>query len=117
MTQRLIEVFPFLAFRVDRDCADILLRVAFYEKGFQFHRKIYGSVEPTATFTFDELNPMQQHILQLLVAKETLWKEPPWMQSLGSLCSSKPVRMEGLAHLRLPCTFQELQAFIESSDR
>lgn len=115
--KRLIEVFPFLASRVDGDCADLLLRAAFYEKGFQFHRQIFGRNEHLLSLTFDALDPMQQQILRLIAAKEPLWQEPPWPQLPGLPHRSRPVRMEALAHLGLPSTLQELQAYIASADR
>ncbi len=112
---RLLDAFPLLDEHVASDCADLLLRVAFYEKGFQYYAWV-GSI-PLVTCTFQNLDPMQQRILQLLAAKEMLWQEPSWRQSLESLRRSKPIQMKALAHLRLPSTLQELQAFIASADR
>ncbi|GCE20902.1 HEAT repeat domain-containing protein [Dictyobacter kobayashii] len=58
--ERLIELFPTLDDHVDYDCADLLVRVAFYEKQFCFQPH----------YTFHDLDPLQQAVLRTLEAKE-----------------------------------------------
>jgi hypothetical protein len=110
--ERLLEAFPLLDEHVESGCADLLLRVAFYEKGFQYYDQVYSI--PLAICTFQDLDPMQQHILQLLATKETLWQESSWMR-MGGWHRLGPVRFDALAHLGLPSCLSELQAFISSA--
>lgn len=80
--ERLIELFPTLDEHVDLDCADLLVRVAFYEKQFRLQPPI----------TFDTLDPIQQTVLRTLVAKERLWMEdnPRWNQYFQAPIQSPP---------------------------
>lgn len=109
----LLDAFPLLDEHVASDCADLLLRVAFYEKRFQYYDRLYSI--PLATCLFQDLDPIQQRILRLLVAKETLWQEPSWMR-MGGWHRPNPVRLDALAHLGLPSRQSELQAFISSAE-
>jgi hypothetical protein len=114
--ERLIELFPTLDDLVHFDCADRLIRVAFYEKNFRF--------QPHTIF--DDLDPLQQVVLQTLVAKETIW--------LGKYAGLRdqifkdifpggqgghyhyPPPIEALVCVGLlPATRQNLQAFISTT--
>lgn len=116
--ERLVELFPTLDDLVHFDCADLLVRVAFYEKNFCF----------TPHILFDDLDPMQQTVLQTLVAKETIWlrkdadfadtdfdKELQQEYPIQYSCSLPPI--QALARVGLPATLQELQAFLSTTRR
>ena len=115
--ERLIEVLPILDHRIDQDCADLLLRVAFFERGFRLQ----------SPMTFDDLDPIQQKILHRIAATETLWRSP-WEKVLQGMMTSSPemdamlLRMapgytKALAYVGLPSSRQGLQAFIATTAR
>lgn len=116
ITERLIEIFSLLDMNIDRACADLLLRIAFYDKKDQFQQ--YSA--------FNRLNMTQQAILKAFVAKETLWSyhipyDGTHETMLGSEeafgKTSSPVSLNMLRNLRLPSTLPMLQAFISTTDR
>jgi hypothetical protein len=101
--ERLIELFPALDERVDLDCADLLVRVAFYEKQFR--------LQPHITFT--DLDPMQQSVLRTLAAKETPWvgDYPRWDIHFQTQVHFPPA-VGALVCVGLPATRRGLQAFM-----
>ncbi len=103
--ERLIEIFPLLHENIELECTDLLLRIAFYEKGFQLYTP------------FEDLDLIQQAILQTLVAKETLWTKPSFDPFLDETTIPVPAPVSSLAYLGLPSTRQSLQAFIARSIR
>lgn len=118
--EQLLNALPMLDHLIDQDCADLLLRVAFYEQHFHFQPYM----------TFNDLDPMQQKVFRTIVATETLWR-PRWKMAfqesklpIPDLPGSQEIRD---AFLRIPPTYfaaleavgfspmrQSLQAFIAS---
>jgi len=105
--ERLIELFPFLDDRVELDCADLLVRVAFYEKQFR--------IQPHTTF--DDLDPLQQAILRTLEAKETLWLAEQLWWNTSQTQVHHPPAVWALEHVGLPATRSDLQAFMATATR
>lgn len=115
--EQLVGLFPTLDDLVQFDCADLLIRVAFYEKNFCFQPRT----------TFDDLDPLQQAILQTLVAKETIWlgkyagiHEQIFKDAFPGdqvVHYHYPPPIEALVCVGLPATRQDLQAFISTIGR
>jgi len=103
MLERLIELFPTLDEHVDLDCADLLVRVAFYEKQFR--------LQPHITFT--DLDPIQQSVLRTLAARETPWvgDYPRWDIHFQTQVHTPPA-VGAVVCVGLPATRHGLQAFM-----
>lgn len=121
--ERLVEVLPMLDNRIDQDCADLLLRVAFFEKGFRLQLHM----------TLGDLDPLQQQILRRIAGTETLWRSP-WQTLLQGMQTSSeeeessfekqfneamlqaaPDFSKALTYVGLPATRQGLQTFIATA--
>ncbi|GHO89403.1 HEAT repeat domain-containing protein [Dictyobacter formicarum] len=94
--ERLIELFPTVDSPVDYDCADLLVRIAFYEKQFRF--------QPHSTF--NDLDPLQQTVLRTLAAKEM----PGGGTELNDYFGA-----ETLACMDFPANRRGLKAFLETA--
>jgi hypothetical protein len=133
--ERLAEVYPALDDRVDIECADLLVRVAFYEQGFQFQTGM----------TFDDLDPIQQAVLRALASRDTpgtrdllhadfhqkflqaaqLSPHWDWYQKMCQAAplifqdqtAPAPLSLQVLKYVGLPTTHQGLQAFLATATR
>jgi hypothetical protein len=111
--KRLIEAFPVLDDLIEQEVADLLLRVTFLEKHFQFQPHM----------TFDDLDPIQQAVLRTLLTRNSLW----YQQTMNLEVILSEGKKEGpasilsphspwvLAHVGLPSTQETLQAFLTTN--
>jgi len=113
--ERLSEVYFLVEEDSDEACADLLLRVAFYEEGVPANSDGEGSDAPYSSIAFNNLTHLQQTILRLLADRESLWNKPNLdFDPFSGIEIEKPdpVSLKPLAYLELPSTRQSLRTFL-----
>jgi hypothetical protein len=113
--EKLQEVYLLVEEDMDEACADLLLRIAFYDGGIPVNSSGEDSDAPYFSIAFDDLTSLQQTILRLLADRESLWNKPNLdFDPFAGIEIEKPdpAPLRPLAYLGLPSTRQSLRAFL-----